>query len=670
MKKKQTDQKPKLKIGIIGCGKMGRHHMRTAGLQHNVEVTALSDPLADPADLTDVIPNTPKIYQSAEELFQNTVIDVAHIVTPPATHAELAMLALNSGSHVYVEKPFSLQKTEAEAIFSLAREKGLNVCAGHQVLFEKPAIIARRCLNEIGDLVHIESYFSFRTVRRNISPVDQLLDILPHPVSLLLHFLEQVTDFQPTMDALHVSAKGEVRAIIAAGEIVGALNVTLRGRPVESYVRLTGTNGSLLADFVRGTVIKLPGPGASAISVVFNTYSQAVQSFWKPTSFFVSQALKKHKSYPGLSEILEEYYSSIINNVPFPISPSSTISTVALCETISEQLKEHETIAEKEAQIHLAENAKKLSPVNSNSKIVLVTGGTGTLGREVAKEQRNNGYRVRILARSRPLYSKQLAGVEYFTADLGEEIPDAAFADVSTIVHCAAETVGGKKEHERNTIDATHNIILSAAKNGIKKFIHISSIAVLKTSKEVGGALDEETPLDADNLSRGPYVWGKAKAEQLAIAHGEEHAVDVKVIRLGPLVDFSSFQAPGRLGKEAGPFFVAVGPKKSRLSLCDVQTAARVIRSYIDKFDEAPAILNLVEPNAPTREELVKLLRKSRADLKCIWFPLWLLKAASPFLLITQRLLVPKRKPIDLVAVFSTEPYNTALAAQVLHKAS
>jgi predicted dehydrogenase/nucleoside-diphosphate-sugar epimerase len=670
MNKKIFSFDDKLKIGIIGCGRMGRHHIRAINLMDNAQITAIVDPLVERNDIGNLIPEKAKIFSTPVELFNTTAIDVAHIVTPPATHAELAQLALNNGAHVYVEKPFTLHKSEAEAIYSLAEKKGLRVCAGHQVLFEKPALIVKQCLNDIGKLIHIDSYFSFRTVRRNTTPVDQLIDILPHPVCLLLNFMDYTADSAPEIQAMSTDAKGEVRAILRNGDTYGTLNVTLRGRPVESYVRIIGTNGSFFADFVRGTVIKLPGPGSSALSVVYNTYSQAAQGMWKPTCFFAGQALKKHKSYPGLAEIINAYYTSIFNQTPFPISSESTIHTVSLCEKISEQLRESEARAEQEAKIHLEAKEKNLPPLVSDNEVVLVTGGTGMLGRKVAEELRSKGRQVRILARKIPPFSGQLPGVEYYTADLGEEIPATALSNVSVIVHCASETSGGKKEHERNTIQATRNIIETAAKSGVKHFIHISSIAVLKTSKEIGGPIDENTPLDLNNLERGPYVWGKAEAERQADMLGNQSGIHNKIIRLGPLIDFSSFQAPGRLGKEAGPFFVAVGSKKSKLSMCDVHTAARVIRYYIEKFEEAPQILNLVEPEAPTRGELADLLKKSRPDLKFVWLPIFILKAASPFLKLLQRMLLPGRKPIDLVAVFSTEPYNTNLAAEIIKKAS
>ncbi len=669
MRNKNISNDGKLKVGIIGCGKMGKHHMRAVVLQENAEIVAVADPFVEQRELVGLVSSNTKIYSSAEELLLEASLDVVHIVTPPETHSKLAQLALENGVHIYVEKPFTFNRSEAEAIYSLAEAEGLRVCAGHQVLFENPAILAQKCLDEIGKLIHVESYFSFRTVRRNITPVEQLIDILPHPVCLLLSFLEYSSESSIEFDTIAVSPEGEVRAMVKSGTIYGSLNVSLQGRPIESYVRLIGTNGSLFADFVRGTVIKLPGPGASAVSVVFNTYSQAFQCFWKSTKFFAGMAFKKHKSYPGLAEIIKVYYSSISDNSSFPVPSTSTISTVSLCEAIYDRLKQSELEFEENMKCELAIKAKKLLPLSSDSEVVLVTGGTGFLGGKAAQELRKVGYRVRILARNIPPFSKQLPGVEYAFADLGDSVPEVVFTGVTTIVHCAAETSGGEKEHERNTIQATKNLLNAAANTGVKHFVNISSIAVIKTSKEVGGPLDETTPLDIDNKSRGPYVWGKAKAERLADELGTKLGIRVKTIRLGPLVDFNSFTAPGRLGKEVGLLFVAVGSKKSTLSVCDVHTAAKVIRHYVADFQEVPRILNLVEATPPTREKLVCLLKKNRKELKCIWLPMFILNLASPFLKLLQRILLSGRKPIDIVAVFSTEPYNTNLATGVISKA-
>jgi hypothetical protein len=142
------------------------------------------------------------------------------------------------------------------------------------------------------------------------------------------------------------------------------------------------------------------------------------------------------------------------------------------------------------------------------------------------------------------------------------------------------------------------------------------------------------------------------------------------VIRPGPLVDFTAFHPPGRLGREVGPLFVAVGPKRGALSVCDVSTAARVVRLYAEDFDAAPPVLNLVEAPPPRRRDLLARFLSGRPDLAVVWVPAWLMRALSGPLKLVQRLAFGSRQPIDVAAAFGSERYRTDLAEQVIRRST
>jgi predicted dehydrogenase/nucleoside-diphosphate-sugar epimerase len=665
-----------LTVALIGCGKMGLNHVKAIKACRTGRLVAVADPFGDPATVRSLLPNDVTWFSSASELLKAVKPDVAHIATPPATHAELAMLCLAHGAHVYVEKPFTLQSAEANAVLGAAQLAGRSVCAGHQLLFEAPARGLIASLPMIGRVTHVESYFSFRTVRKSrdgrslMSPIEQLLDILPHPVYTLLDALwASSTQTTPEVVALEVRPEGEVHAILRAGEATGVLIVTLRGRPIESYLRVVGTNGCLRADFVRGALTKLPGPGTNAISLVFNPYREAKQILFGSTRGFASRILEKSKGYPGMSELIEAFYESIRQGTPPPLSPSSIRQTVAICERVGDALRRAEQELELRAETALAARALELPPINQNKGVIMVTGGSGMLGRAAVVELRRHGWRVRAVSRRVPPPSGRDAGVEYAAADLSQTLDRTLFEGVSTIVHCAAETAGGKEAHEKNTIEATSNLLRTAAQASVRRFIHVSSLAVLKPGRTVGGPLDERTPVDAGNLSRGPYVWGKAEAERGVQEQGTALGVEVRIIRPGPLVDFADYSPPGRLGRELGPRYVAIGSRSSRISLCDVTTAAQVIRVIAEDFKAAPPVVNLVEPTAPTRQELLARWLKERPDLKAIWIPAWVLSVLSPLAKLLQRILLPRSTPVDLAAAFSSERYDTTLAAQLISRA-
>ncbi|MEZ5287587.1 MAG: NAD-dependent epimerase/dehydratase family protein [Vicinamibacterales bacterium] len=348
------------------------------------------------------------------------------------------------------------------------------------------------------------------------------------------------------------------------------------------------------------------------------------------------------------------------------MTAQSIVDTVAICEQLGHALDEAERRSEASAEARLQAAQATLPPTDGRG-VVLVTGGTGLLGRRVVEELRYAGHPVRTVARRMPPPSARVPGVQYVTGDLARGLEPQVFQGVDAVVHCAAETAGGKSDQQRNSIAATKMLIEGAAAAGVRKVLHVSSLAVLKPGN--GRMVDEKTAVDAGNLERGPYVWGKAESELLAERLGRDLGLQVKVVRPGPLVDYAAYQPPGRLGREVGPWYVAIGGRRTPLSVLDVGTGARVIRSYVDDFDAAPDMVNLVESPAPTRAELAERLVAGRSDLKVVWFPATLLKMLSGPAKLLQRWVMGASKPLDVYAAFSSEQYQPDVARAVITRA-
>ncbi|RPF31952.1 SDR family oxidoreductase [Streptomyces sp. TLI_185] len=94
---------------------------------------------------------------------------------------------------------------------------------------------------------------------------------------------------------------------------------------------------------------------------------------------------------------------------------------------------------------------------------ILVTGGTGTLGRLVTERLRSDGHEVRVLSRHTQPYAVDLrkggAGLE------------AAVAGVDTIVHCATTQTGGDEK-------AAENLVAAARRAGVGHLVYISIVGV------------------------------------------------------------------------------------------------------------------------------------------------------------------------------------------------
>lgn len=646
-----TAQTRTLRAAIVGAGQMAQQHAQAIGRLNSATVDAVVDP--DPSALEAMRRIQPRAigFASFEDLLRSRPVDVVHICTPPQSHEHLTERALDAGCHVYVEKPFVETYAAATRLAKLADRKGLKICAGHQLLFEPPTRRALELLPALGELTHVESYFSFRAMKHSANgraPLRddlQLLDVLPHPVYLLLDFLERAAEGDTRLVSVEIGPRGTVHALVRRGSLTATLVVTLDGRPVENYLRLVGTNGSIHADYVRSTVQRNLGPGASGIDKLLSPYRLSWQLLTGTTAAMGKRFLKRQRSYPGLAEIFGAFYESITENGASPVTRANLIETVAICEQIANALR-------------AAYRASPSSASRVRGAPIVVTGGTGFLGKEVARAVLSAGHQVRVVARRTPPEWEKVPGVTYVVADISRPIAAEVMAGAEAVIHCAAETAGGWEQHQKNSVSATEEVLQAAALANVKRVIHISSISVLAVPTR-GERLTDDGALETNARSGGPYAWGKIESERLAVSRCKELGLNLRIVRPSALVDYRHFDPPGLLGKRIGNIFVAVGMPGHQLGVVDVVFSAQTLAWMVRHFDDAPLVLNLFEPELPTKRELLARLRSANPDLTVVWLLPPVLLALSGVAFALQKLLRPRKPALNIAKIFARLRYDT-----------
>ncbi|MFE7844352.1 Gfo/Idh/MocA family protein [Microbacterium sp. NPDC057407] len=115
---------PGLRWGILGPGGIARAFaadLRTAGL----DIVAVGSRSAESAAAFAAEFDVARTHGSYDDLVSDADVDIVYIATPHPFHAEQAILALEHGKHVLVEKPFTLNAAEAAAVRDVAADRGL-----------------------------------------------------------------------------------------------------------------------------------------------------------------------------------------------------------------------------------------------------------------------------------------------------------------------------------------------------------------------------------------------------------------------------------------------------------------------------------------------------------------------------------------------------------------
>ncbi|MFW6287180.1 MAG: Gfo/Idh/MocA family protein [bacterium] len=120
----------KLNIGVVGAGNISDIYLKNCTeVFDNLEVIAIANRGAERLYEKQEEYDIP-VACTPEELINNQEVEIVLNLTTPDAHAEITRSALNTGKHVYGEKPLTIELEEGKAILELAKEKGLKVgCA-------------------------------------------------------------------------------------------------------------------------------------------------------------------------------------------------------------------------------------------------------------------------------------------------------------------------------------------------------------------------------------------------------------------------------------------------------------------------------------------------------------------------------------------------------------
>jgi predicted dehydrogenase len=147
----------KIKFAVIGQGHIGKRHAEMVRRNSGAELIAVCDILPKEKTGNDAIREP--YYTSPEEMLrQHPEIEVVNICTPNGLHASQAILALEAGKHVVIEKPMALSKSDCELVMHKALSAGRNVFCVMQNRYSPPSVWLKEIVDKkiIGDVFMVQ----------------------------------------------------------------------------------------------------------------------------------------------------------------------------------------------------------------------------------------------------------------------------------------------------------------------------------------------------------------------------------------------------------------------------------------------------------------------------------------------------------------------------------
>jgi predicted dehydrogenase len=250
----------KIRVAVVGAGKMGTYHAKLLGKTPDVELVGVCDTNIWKAQLAAWQSNTVAVRDYKDVLGR---VDAVVVAVPTPFHHEVGKAALTAGAHVLIEKPLASTVDEAKDLLSVSQQMQLVLQVGHIERFN-PAVL--EAVQHIRDPRYI-------TVERlgpydpRMSHIGVVMDLMIHDLDILLTLVGSEVESLEALGANLLSGHEDIANVrvrfktgcvadLTASRISLGKSRKLRAFQKDSYISLDYGAGALKIYKKKTPVIK------------------------------------------------------------------------------------------------------------------------------------------------------------------------------------------------------------------------------------------------------------------------------------------------------------------------------------------------------------------------------------------------------------------------------
>lgn len=239
---------PPARWGILGAGWIARQFLNDAREGTACEVTAVGSRSLERAEGFASEHGIERAYGSYEELVASDAIDAVYVATPHSEHRAHAVLALEAGKPVLVEKSFTRNAAEAREVFDVAARTGLFAMEAMWSRFLPHFVVARALVasGAIGGVVEVvgDHGESLEHIQRMWDPTlagGALLDLGVYPVSFIHSVLGVPESLRSQGHLLATGVDASSATSFVYPKAIAVATTTLRAvSPTRAWIAGTG----------------------------------------------------------------------------------------------------------------------------------------------------------------------------------------------------------------------------------------------------------------------------------------------------------------------------------------------------------------------------------------------------------------------------------------------
>ncbi len=325
-----------IRVGVIGAGNMGGHHLRNYHAMPEANLVAVSDSSKHGQELAERY--GADYYADYEYMLDEAQPAAVSIAVPTYLHYEIAKNTLNRGIHTLVEKPITRDEAQANELIDLAQQKETILTVGHIERYN-PVVSELKKIIDRGELGTISSIISQRLggFPRTEPESDVVIDLSIHDIDIISYLMGREPEIIGThgTNTFHSSETDSAEILLRYGDASGFVQANWISPVKIRQISISGSKGYVSANYVTQEITSYEHMAIRSQ----DNFQQFVQKLGEPTKKIV-QFEQSEFSEPLRRQLGAFVLAASGEQPEMLVSPIDAVSALRTALQVTERIKQ------------------------------------------------------------------------------------------------------------------------------------------------------------------------------------------------------------------------------------------------------------------------------------------------------------------------------------------